>query len=427
MKIEIDHATVAFPPAPAREQADFAPKPEGLKLLFAASQIETNPEDKDADANGAEAQAEAPSSSTVVSNGTVAGAVDLDLESGSGREAAEAGIAEAASPHPHNDSETENLAITAIENQEKSFPQILHEILATTECQSILHWLPDGFSFIIADKQRFSSEILPEYFRGALSNSFIRKLNRWGFRRVKSRSKGEESSFAHKNFVQDKPWLCLKMMCKSKPTYHKVPSAMTTKKKKAKQKSTAAAAAEASNSKSLVTHAGIVVATKAPPLFLATSGMMNRAFIPTITRMAVSEYELLPLPNPTRNPTLPKVPAPAVPARFLSTADASAIEERHHQHQHQHLAHHQQQQQQQQQRIFYERQILIAQMRQRHQLQVELELQRLNEMSAQVGEHFNFTSSHNVQRAMTMMMVANYSRDSDMLRSRNIHYTGERK
>ena len=244
MKIENGYAHVEDPPAQAHKQADVPQKQEGLKLLFAASQIETNPEDKDADANGAEAQAEAPSSSTVavVSNGTVTGTAGL--ESGSGREAARAETgseAAAEAPSPENDSSTENSAIAVIENKEKSFPQILHEILAMTECQSILHWLPDGFSFIIADKQRFSSEILPEYFRGALLKCFIRKLNRWGFRRVKSRSKGEESSFAHKSFVRDKPKLCLKMRCKPKPTYHKVPSAKKAKKKKAKQKSTATA------------------------------------------------------------------------------------------------------------------------------------------------------------------------------------------
>mmetsp|Transcript_23482 Transcript_23482/g.33543 ORF Transcript_23482/g.33543 Transcript_23482/m.33543 type:complete len:483 (+) Transcript_23482:44-1492(+) len=425
-----------------------APEAEGLNLLFAASQIETTTEDKDvgkdanANANGrphfclqcAEtetdttgAEAQVPSSITVVSNGT--GDVAANLVSGNGRETAEGEAeagAEAAEAPPHdNDSETENLAIAAIKNQEKSFPQILHEILATTECQSILHWLPNGFSFLIADKQRFSSEILPEYFRGALLDSFIRKLNRWGFRRVKSRSKGDESSFAHKNFVRDKPWRCMKMRCKSKPTYHKLPSAdktkKNTKKKKAKQRCTAAAEAGDYNinSKSLATPApatatapatvGIVVPTKTHPPFFATNDTVNRAFFP-VSRMAASEHELLLLPNPHRNPTLPK--APAAPARFLSTDDASKILERQRQlqRQHQHLAYHQQ-------RILHERQVLIAQMRRMHQLQ--LEMQRLNQMSSQTGEQF--VSSRTVQRAMQ----AQYARD--MLRSSNIHYRGERK
>ncbi len=127
----------------APPQAEVAPG--GLNILFATSQIETTP--KDAEADGAEAQA--PSSITVVSisNGTVAGAsaadLNLNVESGSDREAArvETGeeAAEAAAHPSKNDSETQNLAIAALENQGKSFPQIIHEILATMERQSILH------------------------------------------------------------------------------------------------------------------------------------------------------------------------------------------------------------------------------------------------------------------------------------------------
>ncbi|KAK1733846.1 heat shock factor family protein, partial [Skeletonema marinoi] len=195
----IKKADAATPPTQA---AGAAAAPEGLDLLFAASQsqAEANLKDKESDASGAGAGdgATVPSTITAVSNEPVVG----DDE--------------------YRDNEPENLATAALKNQEQSFPQDLHEILVIPECQSIVHWLPDGLSFIIADKQRFSSEILPKYFREALLNSFIRKLNRWGFRRVKSRRKGEESSFAHSSFVRDKPWMCLRMKCKSKPTYHKV-------------------------------------------------------------------------------------------------------------------------------------------------------------------------------------------------------------
>jgi hypothetical protein len=102
--------------------------------------------------------------------------------------------------------------------------QFLQEpVLNTPEYQSIAQWLPNGSSssFITADKERFSDEIIPKHFRVALFHSFVRKHNRYGFRRVKSHCNGEESSFAHNNFVRDKPWLCLKMNCKSKPIYHK--------------------------------------------------------------------------------------------------------------------------------------------------------------------------------------------------------------
>ncbi len=108
---------------------------------------------------------------------------------------------------------------------DKHFPQVLQEILETPEYQSIVHWLPDGLSFIISDKQRFSDEIIPKHFRRvAKFDSFIRKLSRYGFRRVKNPRKGEESSFAHIDFVRGKPCLCSKMKSnsKAKPTGHEV-------------------------------------------------------------------------------------------------------------------------------------------------------------------------------------------------------------
>jgi len=213
---------------------------------------------------------------------------------------------------------------------------------------------PDGLSFIIADKQRFSAEILPKYFREAQFHSFIRKLNRWGFRRVKSRDKGEESSFSHINFVREKPWLCLKMRCKSKPTYHKVSSA----KKSAQQHASDAAI-------SLANTARITVRAQASPSPLAAGG--RAAFVPAC------------LPT-TSTSTLPTPAAAGSPA-------AITIQER------QYLTsipyEHQQ-------RIFHERQVIMFQMRQRHQLQVEL--QRRKEISSHNEEQF---SNSHAQSSMT--------------------------
>eukprot|EP00984_Skeletonema_dohrnii_P015493 scaffold6714_cov75-Skeletonema_dohrnii-CCMP3373.AAC.7 len=370
-----------------------AAAPDGLDLLFAASQAETKLKGKESDASGAGAGdgAKVPSTITVVSNEPVAG----DDES--------------------RDNEPENLATAALESQDKSFPQILHEILVIPECQSIFHWLPDGLSFIMADKERFSSVILPKYFREALLNSFIRKLNRWGFRRVKSRRKGEESSFAHSSFVRDKPWLCLRMKCKSKPTYHKV-KVSSTKKKKNKNK-TKQSTSEASNrnilanaaTASVVVHAPAQAPRLPPPPFLAASGIMSRTFVPTSTysrATTAAEHEPLPLSN--HEHALLTVTAPADGS--LSAAVASSIQER------QYLAsiplYHQQ-------RIFHERQIHIAQMRQRHQ--VQMELQRLNDISSHIGEQIASSRNGSVQSAM----MAQYARDT--WNSRNIYYGGERK
>eukprot|EP00986_Skeletonema_menzelii_P019919 scaffold29574_cov223-Skeletonema_menzelii.AAC.1 len=103
----------------------------------------------------------------------------------------------------------------------KSFVQLLMDILNDRRNASIICWVPDGQSFLIADQKRFEQEILPTVFRGSLFNSFVRKLNRWGFRRLKRT--GHSSSFAHDMFIRDKPWLCANMRCISKPSFKKVP------------------------------------------------------------------------------------------------------------------------------------------------------------------------------------------------------------
>jgi hypothetical protein len=308
--------------------------PRGLDLFFAASsQVGTKP--KEADVNGAED----PSTSTIIRVVSVTnGTATVEGEPGSSCDAKEA------SSHEY-DSVSSEPAVDTIKKQAKTFPQVLQEILTTPEYQSIAHWLPDGLSFIIADKRRFSGEILPKYFREALFHSFIRKLNRWGFRRVKSRDKGEESSFAHNNFVRDKPWMCLKMRCKSKPTYHKVSSA----KKNAQQHAADAAI-------SLANTARIAVRAQAPPSSLAAGGTVSRGR---------STFSTLP------TATVTAAGSPAV----------TTIQERQYlasiPHEHQ-------------QSNFRQRQIVMFQMRQQHQLQAEL--QRRNEMSSH--NEAKFANSH---------------------------------
>lgn len=105
----------------------------------------------------------------------------------------------------------------------KNFAQVLMDVLNTThrDHASIIVWVPDGQSFLIAHQERFEKEILPVYFKGGSFNSFVRKLNRWGFRRIKSRA-GRVSSFAHDLFLRDQPWLSSRMSCQSKPNFKKL-------------------------------------------------------------------------------------------------------------------------------------------------------------------------------------------------------------
>ena len=353
----------------------------GLELLFAASQVENKPKEA-ADAE-AKANAEAvPSTITVVSNGI--GSAEAEDESASNSDDDEASSSEHDASTPPTDG--------ALNDQKvKSFPQVLQEILNTSEYESIARWLPDGLSFIIADKRRFSDEILPKYFRRvALFHSFIRKLNRYGFRRIKGSCKGEESSFAHNNFVRDKPWLCLEMNCKSKPSYHKGPSA----KKKTTHHMTAATAVEAANSLTNTGRITMTMPAPVPPSFMGGVGGMidasSRVFVatPTTYLPAVSASVL---PMATSAIGAPITIAAIQERQFLASM----------------LPGHSQQ------RMLRERQMLMLQMRQR---QEQEQLQRLHEMYAYDGDHFLSSYDSYVQSSMMAQ-----SRRDNMLR-RNMFY-----
>mmetsp|Transcript_19196 Transcript_19196/g.29303 ORF Transcript_19196/g.29303 Transcript_19196/m.29303 type:complete len:404 (+) Transcript_19196:60-1271(+) len=353
----------------------------GLDLLFAASQVENKPKEAaDAAVEFGSAEAVVPSTITVVSNGIGSAEAEAEDESASNSDDDEAPSSEHDASTPTTD---------ALNDQKvKSFPQVLQEILNTSEYESIARWLPDGLSFIIADKRRFSDEILPKYFRRvALFHSFIRKLNRYGFRRVKGSCKGEESSFAHNNFVRDKPWLCLKMNCKSKPSYHKGPSA----KKKTTQHMTAV---EAANSLTNTGRITMTMPAPVPPSFMGGVGGMidasSRVFVATPT---------------TYLPAVSATVLPMATGAIGAPITIAAIQER------QFLAsmlpgH-------SQQRMLRERQMLMLQMRQR---QEQEQLQRLHEMSAYDGDNFLSSYDNYVQSSM----MAQRRRDN-MLR-RNMFY-----
>lgn len=91
----------------------------------------------------------------------------------------------------------------------KNFPETLFDVINSDENQHIISWLPHGGGFIIHDKQRFASMILPLYFDGAKFTSFTRRLKRWSFVRV---PRGPElGAYYNKNFSRDDPDLVQKM------------------------------------------------------------------------------------------------------------------------------------------------------------------------------------------------------------------------
>lgn len=46
-------------------------------------------------------------------------------------------------------------------------------------------WTPTGDSFVIKDMYEFQTNILPRLFKHSNSASFIRQLNKYGFRKVR--------------------------------------------------------------------------------------------------------------------------------------------------------------------------------------------------------------------------------------------------
>mmetsp|Transcript_17102 Transcript_17102/g.30192 ORF Transcript_17102/g.30192 Transcript_17102/m.30192 type:complete len:698 (-) Transcript_17102:128-2221(-) len=91
----------------------------------------------------------------------------------------------------------------------KNFPETLFDVISSEEHAHIISWLPHGEGFIIHDKQRFSSMMLPRYFDGAKFTSFTRRLKRWSFVRV---PRGPElGAYYSKNFVRGHLQLVQKM------------------------------------------------------------------------------------------------------------------------------------------------------------------------------------------------------------------------
>lgn len=84
------------------------------------------------------------------------------------------------------------------------FPEKLMEILVKEEASGAILWQDEGRSFAIVP-ELFSSKILRKYFQGCKFESLLRKLNRWGFKRVMDKNAPlAHLTFHHEFFVKGK-------------------------------------------------------------------------------------------------------------------------------------------------------------------------------------------------------------------------------
>ena len=83
---------------------------------------------------------------------------------------------------------------------EPSFLVKLYNILNENEFNSVIHWSKDGQSIIISDPSVLSKRVLPRYYNHHNYASFVRQLNMYNFRKVRTDQKSHEQKYIHSEF-----------------------------------------------------------------------------------------------------------------------------------------------------------------------------------------------------------------------------------
>lgn len=88
----------------------------------------------------------------------------------------------APSPTPITSKRISSRSVTGL------FPAKLYGMLAectdsTSGLSEVVSWQPHGRAFMVHDRDRFMSEVVPRFFNVTKLRSFQRQLNLWGFHR----------------------------------------------------------------------------------------------------------------------------------------------------------------------------------------------------------------------------------------------------
>ena len=95
--------------------------------------------------------------------------------------------------------------VEATDHKQLTFVNKLMKLLTDNPDPTVITWLPHGRSFIVRDKDRFVSDILPMYFASTLYKSFQRQLNMWGFQRISGSI--DKGAYYHQLFLRGIPRL----------------------------------------------------------------------------------------------------------------------------------------------------------------------------------------------------------------------------
>jgi HSF-type DNA-binding len=90
-------------------------------------------------------------------------------------------------------------------SESPQFPRNLHALLEKADSEEwtyfVLHWLPDGNSFVITDEDAFIEQFLQQGSKGSSFDDFERTLLSFGFEKMKTR--GNHHRYGHPHFVRN--------------------------------------------------------------------------------------------------------------------------------------------------------------------------------------------------------------------------------
>ena len=100
------------------------------------------------------------------------------------------------------------------------------QILSCPGFQDCIKWTDDGKGFVFIDQEKFisrNSKVSSTQEISRCMKSFVRKLNRWGFK-MNLKKGPSYGIYVHEYFNKYKPWLCDMMVCGNQNELRKVES-----------------------------------------------------------------------------------------------------------------------------------------------------------------------------------------------------------